>query len=337
MVEPKNYCVYKHKNKINGKVYIGLTSRKPERRWSNGNGYKQNPYFYNAIQKYGWDNFVHEIIKDKLTKQEAQDLEIALISEYNSTNKEFGYNTLLGGNLGTLGLKMSTETRRKMSTNRTGEKNHFYGKTHSEESKLKMSKAKSGKYCGENSWNYGRSISDERKKKLSEAFKGKNSGGDSRFAVKVYCVELEKVFNCIKDAKKYVGGEISIWQSASDSTHTFTAGVDPITKVPLHWIYYDELGSFSKEELEDIKTRYAKKGHERDSIKIICLNNNIVFDNAWKAAEWCGLKGNSNICACVRGSRKHAGKHPITKEPLKWMKYSDYLECDTLQRDNALI
>lgn len=329
MEEQKNYCVYMHKNKINGKVYIGLTGRKPEYRWSNGNGYKHNPYFYSAIQKYGWDGFEHKIIKDNLTEQEAQDLEVSLISKYDSTNRLYGYNVLLGGNLGTLGVEMSKETRQKMSESRMGKLNHFYGKQHTDKSKEKMSIAKIGKYCGENSWNYGKHVSDETKKKISDFNKGKRTRSKSNFATKVYCVELEKVFECIEDAKEYVGSSISIWSSASDNLHITTAGVDPITKVPLHWIYYDELHMFSRDELEDIKTRHARKAHERESIKIICLNNKMVFDNAWKAAEWCGLKGNSNICACVRGTREHAGRHPITKESLKWMKYDDYLKSTT--------
>lgn len=164
---------------------------------------------------------------------------------------------------------------------------------------------------------------------MSKIFKGRNSRGDSYLARKVYCVELEKIFNCIEDAKEYVGKNISITSSASDHTHISTAGIDPITKIPLHWIYYDELHTFSKEELNNIKNRHAKKAHERDSIRIICLNNKMIFDNAWKAAEWCGLKCNSNICACVRGIRDYAGKHPETGELLKWMKYKDYLESTT--------
>ena len=58
-----NYCIYKHTNLINGKVYIGQTCQLPEKRFGkNGNGYKGCRYFYNAIECYGWNNFKHEII-----------------------------------------------------------------------------------------------------------------------------------------------------------------------------------------------------------------------------------------------------------------------------------
>ena len=55
--------IYLHRNKINNKVYIGQTIQSPEERWKNGNGYKGCYYFYNAIQKYGWDNFEHIILE----------------------------------------------------------------------------------------------------------------------------------------------------------------------------------------------------------------------------------------------------------------------------------
>ena len=32
----------------------------------------------------------------------------------------------------------------------------------------------------------------------------------------------------------------------------------------------------------------------------------------------------SNIYDCCSGKNNSAGKHPITKEPLKWMYYDDY-------------
>lgn len=93
----KNYCLYKHTNLINGKVYIGITKQKPNRRWHAGGGYKNNKYFYRSIKKYGWDNFSHEILYENLSFEDANAKEIELIKEYDSTNRNKGYNIHDGG------------------------------------------------------------------------------------------------------------------------------------------------------------------------------------------------------------------------------------------------
>lgn len=93
------YTVYIHTNIINQKVYIGITKQTPERRWQNGHGYKET-YFGNAIKKYGWDNFKHEILFTGLSKEDACEIEIMLIEKYNSNNKEKGYNICEGGQTG---------------------------------------------------------------------------------------------------------------------------------------------------------------------------------------------------------------------------------------------
>ena len=111
-MQDKKYCVYMHKNKINGKVYIGVTSLKPEHRWeSGGKGYENNIHFTRAIQKYGWDEgFEHVILHDGLSKFEAMQKEIELISFYDSTNNHKGYNISPGGNLrGVKGDKIVSE------------------------------------------------------------------------------------------------------------------------------------------------------------------------------------------------------------------------------------
>ena len=66
-----NYIVYKRTNKINNKVYIGKTLKTLDERWANGKGYRGSIKFYSAIEKYGPENFTHEILKDNLTKEEA--------------------------------------------------------------------------------------------------------------------------------------------------------------------------------------------------------------------------------------------------------------------------
>lgn len=92
----KLYCVYVHVSP-SGKRYVGITSKKPERRWANGKGYASNKHFTLAIMKYGWDNFSHLIIVENVSKQTACDLEKALIREYKSNNPNFGYNNSIGG------------------------------------------------------------------------------------------------------------------------------------------------------------------------------------------------------------------------------------------------
>ena len=90
------YTIYKH-IAPNGKVYIGVTSVKPEQRWGkDGIGY-QGQAFYYAIQKYGWDNFEHEIIAENISAEYVECFEKALIAMYDSTNHNKGYNISQGG------------------------------------------------------------------------------------------------------------------------------------------------------------------------------------------------------------------------------------------------
>lgn len=107
------YCVYVHKNKENGKVYIGQTKDVKERFARCGSNYKNNNYFYSAIQKYGWDGFEHEILAYNLSKEEANEMERYYIQEFDATNPEKGYNIAPGGDVGVF----SESTKNKMKEN----------------------------------------------------------------------------------------------------------------------------------------------------------------------------------------------------------------------------
>ena len=154
------YCVYIHTNKINGKMYVGQTihGNNPNKRWSNGRGYQKNLYFGNAVQKYGWDNFDHDVIASNLTKEEACNFEKILIKELNTYDKNFGYNLTLGGE-GLSGYRLSEETRKKTSE-------AMRGKKRSEETKLKIGKASLGR-------NVGRKHTEDELEKMRQAKRGK--------------------------------------------------------------------------------------------------------------------------------------------------------------------
>lgn len=119
-MEEKNWKVYIHTNLINKKRYIGITSKKPEHRWLEGRGYKDNRYFGSAIAKYGWDSFLHEVVFENLTREEAVYLEKLLIATFRTQDTRYGYNMTAGGD-GTLGFFPSAETRAKLSEARRKE------------------------------------------------------------------------------------------------------------------------------------------------------------------------------------------------------------------------
>ena len=151
----KEYCLYVHTNKINNKVYIGITNN-IERRWRNkGIEYKPKKEntrpFWNAICKYGWDNFEHEVIQDNLTFEEACELEKYYIKLSQSTNRMHGYNVAIGGNGGKIykthpkgmeGKHHTDEWKIKHSEDMKGENNPFYGKTWTKETHPKGMKGK---------------------------------------------------------------------------------------------------------------------------------------------------------------------------------------------------
>lgn len=109
------WSVYKHTSP-SGKVYIGIAKNIKQRWRSGGNGYRGCTRIWCAIQKYGWDNFKHEIIVENLTQKEASETEIALIKKHNATDPAYGYNLTFGGYNG----KLSLESRAKISASLMG-------------------------------------------------------------------------------------------------------------------------------------------------------------------------------------------------------------------------
>lgn len=201
------YTVYKH-TAPNGKVYIGITGQKPEKRWKHGNGYKDNEHFYRAILKYGWENIKHEIVCTGLTKRQAGKVEQSLIKYFDSTNHDKGYNNSIGGEYGALGMHHSVATRKKLSKSHKGKPSPRKGAHLSAKTRQKISEAHKGKYPGHGwekgniPWNKGKKgkyhLCDVTRKRMSEANKGN--------AVKaVICVETGALYDSGVEAAKSIG------------------------------------------------------------------------------------------------------------------------------------
>lgn len=107
----KTDCViYKITNKINGKIYIGKTVQKFERRCK-AHRYNSCTAFKNAIKSHGWDNFNKEIICNALDEKHLAHLEEYFIKLFDCMAPK-GYNIIQIDN----GLNRYTaETKLKMS------------------------------------------------------------------------------------------------------------------------------------------------------------------------------------------------------------------------------
>lgn len=165
----KSYDVYKITNKINNKVYIGITSKGLSARWKEHLWSAEHncPFkLYNALRKYGKDNFTIELIDygnswDELTKKEK-----FYIAQYRSNEDEFGYNLTEGGD-GTIGRIVSDETREKI-------RQKAIGREVGEETRKKLSEAGKVRTEGrEKYWNSGEVGKKRRKPILQYTKEGK--------------------------------------------------------------------------------------------------------------------------------------------------------------------
>ena len=127
-----------------GKIYIGQTTNLKDRKRClyNTNKYYSGHKLDNAIKKYGIENFKYEILvqiemEDKFLLREHLDvLESQYIEKYNSYNN--GYNMTLGGS-GSKGCFQTEESRKKISEKAKGRKGSMLGKHLTEEQKRKVS------------------------------------------------------------------------------------------------------------------------------------------------------------------------------------------------------
>ena len=297
MDDEHNYKVYMHVNKVDNKKYIGITKRKkPEWRWGKrGQKYNDTQYFWNAIQKYGWDGFDHLILFEGLTQEEAKQKEIEMIAKYKSNNRKFGYNLTAGGDMGNhlkganspfYGKHFNEEHRRKiaefnknrirspeeikMATNRLLEymKTHpspWLGKHHTEESRKKMSLSQVEYFKTHKNPRLGMSLSDFSKQKIAE------SRLEKGLSHRVLCLETGKEYISLRKASE----DTNI---SRDTIARCCKGLQESTK-GFHFKYINS---------EEIKS--TSNGRPR---KVICVEKNKIYNSLAEAGRDFGVdKGN---------------------------------------------
>lgn len=199
----KTGVIYLHKNKINNKVYIGQTTQKPEYRWNHGNGYKDSPYFYQAIQKYGWENFEHIILEECIPEKELNNREQYWIQYYQSNNQNFGYNLINGGHSSL--NEQSLENRKKKisqwrkqnpeTVQKSLKKMQEYWKAHPKEKTRVLQK------MNQEALKYWEEHPIEHKKRMEKM----RAMAKQKTCKAVMCIETQQIYESAREAFRLTG------------------------------------------------------------------------------------------------------------------------------------
>lgn len=139
--------IYGIRNKLDQKIYVGK-SKNIDQRWSGHRSHLKrevrskdtNRYLWNAVQKYGIDNFEF-IILEELDIDETlfKVRELYWMDYYNSYSKDFGYNLRRDSKTNMI---VHEDTKALLSVSMLGDKNPNFGNNWSLEQKKYMSDLK---------------------------------------------------------------------------------------------------------------------------------------------------------------------------------------------------
>ena len=315
-------------------MYIGITHDICKRWRGNGCAYKSNLHFWQAIQKYGWDGFQHEIIYENISHEEACQREIELIAKYNACDRLYGYNKSPGGDSPLVihcggdhhffGKHLSKEHRQKLSEAKKGEHHPWYGKHLPEETRKKIGDA-----------NRGRSISEEQKEQHRQANLGKKASKETREKMSIAQKNRKRppdIGKRISDgkAKKPViqlslsGEVIQIFPSVSQAAKEFQIASGSICKCckgtlgssgGFKWAYADEvdlrqMNTIPEKELAELIGAGIKIGNAKQRKQVLQMTLSGEFVKIWpsltEAARENGLDV-SSVCQCCKGVIQTSG------------------------------
>lgn len=307
----RTYCVYAHINKVNGKIYFGITKGYVKDRWGAGSGYAKSTKFYPAIKKYGWDGFYHVVILRYLSEEEATYLEKSYIRLYNTTNREFGYNTDKGGKLSSLSARAK---RKKIAERRMrpiicletmqryesqADLANIEGRSHSyvhDTCKSKGSRVHDGKH-----YLYVEDYVKMNLQEIQDIIDGKLQNHQE-----VVCMETGEVFwDATKAGQTLPYGKYSV---SNRCNHFRERGKDNFAG-GFHWAFKEDYEKLTPEEIERIINL--------DNFKVICLETKEIYENPIIAASETEADEGC-IRRCCQGTLRHSkGSHWMYEKDCK--------------------
>ena len=313
-MKPYGY-IYKITNKVNGKVYIGKTTRGFDERYNYNFGlYTQNKLLKKDFDILGEDAF--EVIKQfdvAYSDDELDNLEVKYIKEFHSLETECGYNRNSGGTHGKpteplrrelsevhKGYIMPDEQKDKIRKANSGANSYMYGVPKSDEVKKKISESLKKRYEQYGSPNIGRRLSNETKEKLSKALKGR----------KILEESAKKTGNALRGKPKTEDHKRHISESRKGMVFS-DEHKKHLSEAKKGKHLTDAHKSKIAEALKGRKTSELQKikAKEASSKRVLCIETGIVYASGSDAAKSCGLTSGAIYRACKKETNTAANKH----------------------------
>lgn len=204
---PIVYCALNIKN---GKLYIGQTTlRLCERKSSHKAASIKHGYgaFHKALVEDGFENFEWYTIFQDSSVDKTLEMEAYYILLFNSNDANYGYNLTTGGKNPVFNAEVTENISKSKKGKYEKENNPFFGKTHTEERKRYFSDIRKGVKPNNGFVAHSNKtktiLSEKRKEWASNSENKKKLSLQNQHRMLVYCIELDKTFESIKDAAKF--------------------------------------------------------------------------------------------------------------------------------------
>lgn len=281
--------IYKIKNLLNNKVYIGQSKNISDRISSHRKSiFKENTCLYRSIRKYGMENFSFEVLK--ICEENLDEIENFYINYYRSHVRKYGYNIQRYAK-SNKGYKVSKKTKKILSeTTKTMWKNGQWVSDILQKRKITQNTEEYKQSCA------------ERLRKIRQS--NKQSFDNRRKVCKLDPVTLKviEIFDSLQDASKSINSTSNnLWKACN--------GQIGICK-KYRWKYDGEEYVLKEDKRKNVtdghkrKIIFSRKHNKNEGRKVINCVTGEIFSSIVSAAESIGIDKNT-LWRYLKGVRKN--------------------------------
>lgn len=275
--------IYQIRNLVNGKLYIGKSVDLYTRRYEHFRLLKNNEHYNYKLQrsynKYDRKNYIFEVIEFIEDESKLLEHEQYWMDRFNVVEEGYNLEPIAGG-LTTNGKPIICLENLKIYKSCL-EAERFTGSDNSH-----ILRCCKGIYTTVNGlhWMFYEDYCNSTQEQIVQILATKTNHGEKE----VYCIELNKKFNSISEAKRFFNLKGSNLSSVCNGKQKTFGGY--------HWMYYKDYLKSSSLDIENLLNNKNTLNH--NAKKVRCIETNIEYDSCTEAGKAHNInrKNIANVC-----------------------------------------